>query len=134
MSSKTDGPVINEESSITDGSSFSHDTKGTEVRPENKPNDFHSWILREADQIVRGERQDDYGDMRVSFDQIAAYWTVYLDRKLVDPPLSFKLTGVDVANLMILLKMSRAQHRQQRDSYVDIAGYVACAEKIGELK
>lgn len=106
------------------------------MRPDNQPSDFNSSILNEADQTVRGARQDDYGDMRVSFDQIAAYWTVYLDRTLkeLDPSLSFELTGVDVANLMILLKVSRAQHRQQRDSYVDIAGYVACADKIGELK
>ena len=106
------------------------------MRPDNQPSDFNSSILNEADQTVRGARQDDYGDMRVSFDQIAAYWTVYLDRALkeLDPSLSFELTGVDVANLMILLKVSLAQLRQQRDSYVDIAGYVACAEKIGELK
>ena len=34
---------------------------------------------------------------------------------------------------MILLKVSRAQNNFDRDSYVDIAGYVACAEALGGL-
>ena len=49
-----------------------------------------------------------------------------------DDPL-FTITDMDVANLMILLKVSRAQNNFDRDSYVDIAGYVACAETLGGL-
>lgn len=102
-------------------------------------------ILEEAMDIVRGERQDNYGDIDTSFGQIADYWSGYVQRKFRkhiveiygfevgkgDPP--FAITEMDVANLMILLKVSRAQNNFDRDSYVDIAGYVACAEALGGL-
>ena len=102
-------------------------------------------ILEEAMDIVGGERQENYGDIHTSFGQIADYWSVYVQRKFQkhaldiygidigeDDPL-FTITEMDVANLMILLKVSRAQNNFDRDSYVDIAGYVACAETLGEL-
>ena len=98
-------------------------------------------VLSEAADIVKGDRQEEYGDVSTSFDQIAGYWSVYLTRLLQtgsvcdDQPannLRITLTGTDVANLMMLLKISRAQ-KSDRDSYVDIAGYVACVDLLEEL-
>ena len=102
-------------------------------------------ILTEAGNIVQGDRQDSYGDIHTSFGQIAEYWDTYVNRKLKmalaqisilnqeDIRFSIEITPMDVANMMILLKTSRAQNKFDRDSYVDIAGYVACAEKLGDL-
>lgn len=78
-------------------------------------------ILEEAQKIVDGDRAKEYGDMRESFTQIAAFWSAYLD---VD------IDTLDVAKMMMLLKISRARNSNGRDSYVDIAGYVACADKL----
>lgn len=99
-------------------------------------------VLSEAADIVKGDRQEDYGDISTSFNQIAGYWSVYLTRLLRtgsvwdDQPangLRITLTGTDVANLMMLLKISRAQNKSDRDSYVDIAGYVACVDMLEGL-
>ena len=101
-------------------------------------------ILEEAMDIVGGERQENYGDIHTSFGQIADYWSGYVQRKFRKHIMDFYgidvgegdlpfITEMDVANLMILLKVSRAQNNFDRDSYVDIAGYVACAETLGRL-
>ena len=77
-------------------------------------------LLQEADAIINGERQKDYGPPAESFGRIARLWSDYLDQEL---------TALDVANLMILLKISRAKTGGfHRDSYRDIAGYAGCAE------
>lgn len=103
--------------------------------------DYES-VLSEAAYIVKGDRQEEYGDVSTSFNQIAGYWSVYLTRLLQtrsfweDQPangLRITLTGTDVANLMMLLKISRAQNKRDRDSYVDIAGYVACVDLLEGL-
>lgn len=78
-------------------------------------------ILEEAEKIVNGQRQQDYGDMRLSFERIAGLWSYYLGT-YINPE--------DVAKMMILLKVSRARHNNHMDSYVDIVGYVLCIEKL----
>lgn len=97
-------------------------------------------ILMEAESIINGERRKDYGPVTESFQQLADFWTTYIERhvrKRIESsdlgevlPGFVKLTPQDVANLMILMKVSRAQNGFHRDSYVDIAGYAGCAEKI----
>lgn len=79
-------------------------------------------ILEEAESLINGERQEQYGNANESFARIANLWSVYLGANL---------TALDVTNLMILLKVSRAKGLYHRDSYVDIAGYSGLAEKIG---
>lgn len=78
-------------------------------------------ITEEAIALVEGQRNKDYGDMKESFSRIGALWSAYLG-KHVD--------YLDVAKMMILLKVSRAKHNNHRDSYVDIVGYVACIDKM----
>ncbi len=78
-------------------------------------------ITQEALNLVNGERRQDYGDLQESFRRIAGMWSAYLD-KHVD--------SLDVAKMMILLKVSRAKNNNHRDSYVDIVGYVECAEQL----
>lgn len=78
-------------------------------------------ILEEAQTIVNGDRQEDYGCMNDSFLRIAGLWSAYL---------GIHLDKYDVAKLMILLKVSRAKHANHRDSYVDIVGYVECVDKL----
>lgn len=78
-------------------------------------------ILDEAKSVVEGDRAQEYGDMSESFQRIAGLWSAYLN---------VPINKFDVAKMMILLKVSRAKESNHRDSYVDIAGYVACVDKL----
>ena len=79
-------------------------------------------ILQEAERLISGDRADDYGDAKRNFLDIAALWSSYLDEDI---------TVVDVANMMMLLKMSRSQTSPDKaDTWVDICGYAALAGEM----
>ncbi|QQV93045.1 hypothetical protein SEA_GANDALF20_56 [Mycobacterium phage Gandalf20] len=81
-------------------------------------------ILEEAQRLIHGPRNKNYGHPRENFDDIAALFSAYLERPITD---------LDVANLMILVKVARVKGTgYHRDSYTDIAGYAGCAERIYE--
>ena len=83
-------------------------------------------ILRSAAKMVTGERQDDYGTPENNFERIANLWNSYLDRRL-----NGRISGVDVAVMMALLKIARiASGHGKRDNWVDLAGYAACGGEI----
>lgn len=75
-------------------------------------------VLQEADAIIHGERQAQYGDPERNFDRIAKAWGAYL---------GIELSGVDVCMMMGLLKIMRARGDYHRDSLVDLAGYAGLA-------
>lgn len=78
-------------------------------------------MTEEAQKIVDGKRNDDYGNINDSFLRIAGLWSAYL---------GIHVDKFDVAKMMILLKVSRAKNANHRDSYVDIVGYVECVDKL----
>lgn len=83
-------------------------------------------ILRSAAKMVTGERQDDYGTPERNFERIANLWNSYLDKRL-----DGRISGVDVAVMMALLKIARiASGHGKRDNWVDLAGYAACGGEI----
>lgn len=79
-------------------------------------------ILQEADAIIDGQRQSDYGSATENFGRIARRWSEHL--------------GVDVTPelvclCMIEVKMCRLVHSpDHRDSWLDVAGYVGCKGKL----
>lgn len=77
--------------------------------------------LNLANKCVNGEREQDYGSPCDCFTTIAKLWSVYLGRDI---------TPVDVANMMILLKVARNQHKPKADNWIDLAGYSACGYEI----
>lgn len=80
-------------------------------------------ILRKAEECVLGQRGQDYGAPENNFETIARLWSAYLkDKHYILPQ--------DVAIMMCLLKIARIKAGGTEDSYVDLAGYAACA---GEL-
>lgn len=83
--------------------------------------DTQQSISEEAAAIVAGERQADYGDANESFARIANLWSAYTG-SAIEP--------WDVAQMMILLKVSRAKTSKKRDTLVDIIGYAECAGKL----
>lgn len=79
-------------------------------------------ILDAAEQCVCGGREQDHGKSEDNFKMIAAIWKSY---KGVD------FTPVDVAMMMVLLKIARAANNPKHiDNYIDIAGYAACAGEV----
>lgn len=84
-------------------------------------------VLREAHGIIRGPRRNHYGDPRQNFQAIADMWNAYLRGKGVDGD---PITGYDVAQLMVLLKVARGARGYHRDSAVDTAGYAALTEVL----
>lgn len=89
-------------------------------------------VLREAENLITGERNKTYGSPVENFDVTAALWNAQLGHKL-KPGESF--TGTDVALLMIQLKMARLRTSpSKRDHYVDVAGYAACGWECQEVE
>lgn len=82
-------------------------------------------ILQDAQKLIHGERNKDYGHPRENFANTAALWSAYT---------GFPFDEKDVANMMILVKLSRVRPSQpyHRDSYTDIAGYAGTAERVYE--
>lgn len=78
-------------------------------------------ITDEAKAIVAGDRASDYGDANESFSRIAKLWSAYTGATI---------SPWDAAQMMILLKVSRAKTSRKRDTLVDIVGYAECASKL----
>jgi hypothetical protein len=81
-------------------------------------------ILEEAQRLIHGDRNKNYGHPRENFADISALFSGYL---------GVEITNIDVANLMILVKIARVKGTgYHRDSFTDIAGYAGCVERIYE--
>lgn len=82
-------------------------------------------ILEAARVCVCGEREQDYGSPEDSFALIAKLWTVYM---------SHTISPKDVAVMMALLKVAQIKNSDKADSYIDLAGYAACAGEIAKAE
>jgi hypothetical protein len=81
-------------------------------------------ILAMAIEAV-ADRESRYGSPTECFGRIAALWNTYLKMR------NGELNGVDVAIMMVLLKIARlVGDPNHGDGWVDIAGYAGCG---GEL-
>lgn len=82
-------------------------------------------VLESAKAAITGKREQDHGDMENSFETIAGFWSVYLGEEI---------TGKDVAIMMTLLKIARIKTgHDERDSYIDSCGYMACAGELDSI-
>jgi hypothetical protein len=84
-------------------------------------------ILDTAKTLINGDRARDYGDAYLMHARIAALWTTYVRSKTGD------LKPVDVAMMLVLMKVARSIETPQDDSFVDIAGYAALAGEISNV-
>lgn len=88
-------------------------------------------VLKEALNCVNGEREKQYGNPEDNFKRIAELWSVYLTS--IFEGVVFELEPIDVAKMMVLFKIARANGPKDKlDNYVDIIGYAACAAEIFE--
>lgn len=87
-------------------------------------------ILKEAHEIIYGDREKTYGHPSKNLNSIAVMWNAYM--KALPKDLN-ELNAKDVAAMMILVKVARlANDPSHRDSIVDIAGYAALIERCDE--
>jgi len=85
-------------------------------------------VLKEANKIIYGDREQTYGKPSKNLDTIAKMWNAYIGA-VGERDLNAK----DVACLMVLLKTARlANQPDHRDSIVDICGYAALIERCDE--
>lgn len=84
----------------------------------------HDEILDTAQNIINGDRRDDYGSARQSFETIAALWAPVLGREV---------TAVEVSLCMVGLKVARAlAGPEKRDSWIDMCGYAALGGELAD--
>ena len=85
-------------------------------------------MLQQADDLINGQRQKDYGDKLRNFTQIAMGMQMVLAAKLLPGAV---ITANDVALLMIQVKIARlAKTPHHKDSQIDVAGYIGCMDKL----
>lgn len=97
---------------------------------ENPKMSCRETILEEAKMCICHDRQNQYGSPEDSFAAIANYWSIYLlnSKKIVGA-----ITSKDVALMMVLLKIARAEGQAHHaDNYVDMAGYAALAAELAQ--
>jgi hypothetical protein len=80
-------------------------------------------VLKEASQLINGQRASDYGDAHENFGCIAAMWSAYL---------GYPVSAADVCHMMALLKIARLRNGKHRDSSCDGAGYMALGAECDE--
>jgi len=81
-------------------------------------------VLQTAEGLICGDRQEAYGDAAQSHQRIADLWAAYLGAEV---------SAVDVAAMMVLLKVSRSKGSERDDNFIDICGYAALAgEMLGD--
>lgn len=88
-------------------------------------------ILDAAQNIVNGERDQQYGTPEDSFEVIAELWQSYIRASCVKVGSVVRILPEDVAAMMALLKNARISTGQSKaDNWVDLAGYAACGGEI----
>jgi hypothetical protein len=81
-------------------------------------------ILRQAANLVDGDRAKAYGDMHETHRLTAQFWSAYLN---------IHVSSEDVAQCMVLLKTARARvGKYKEDNYVDQAGYSGIAGELAK--
>ena len=86
-------------------------------------------ILKEAEEIIYGDREQTYGSPMKNLNAIASMWNAYLQSTERD-----HVTAHDVCMMMGLLKIARQANMFKRDNLVDVCGYMALAERIEDAE
>lgn len=90
-------------------------------------------LLRKAEEIIQGSRDQAYGSPEDNFNSIARYWNTYIFGS--ERERTSLLSAGDVAVMMMLLKVARMETGglKNADSWLDIAGYAACGFETQHL-
>lgn len=84
-------------------------------------------VLEEAQGLIYGDRQQQYGNARTNFGDIGLLWAPILGRPVSAEEVALCLLQLKVARAVNDTRLGRAI---KRDTVVDLAGYAGCIEKI----
>jgi hypothetical protein len=85
-------------------------------------------VLEATSKAVLSDRNKAYGNPEDNFRNIAEVWNWWFASKRGEDPRLIMFTPMDVAHMMVLMKMARLKTNPTHfDSIVDVAGYAACA-------
>lgn len=89
-------------------------------------------LLKQAIDIVCSDRNNQYGEPEDNFSVIGELWSAYLNARCTTPGVRVDIGAQEAADMLILFKVARSvtATTKKRDTYVDIAGYAACAGSI----
>jgi hypothetical protein len=82
-------------------------------------------VAIKAHNLVYGDRRKDYGHPIDDYRRVAKMWGAILD---------CEVTPMQAALCMIAIKISRQCNKHKNDNLVDIAGYAAVCELIGQAE
>jgi hypothetical protein len=91
-------------------------------------------ILEEANGLIHGDRNEQYGHPLDNHSTTAAFWSIYLEA--IRRRGKMELDAEDVCFLNILQKISReaTTGAGKRDTVVDVAGYAGNVEMVRDEK
>jgi len=81
---------------------------------------------------IQIERENDYGDAKISHTSIANFWNEYLSRRFGVDILGVEIDATDVAVMLSLMKVSRLAYKRKHDSFLDFASYADFALQFQE--
>ena len=82
-------------------------------------------ILDEAKSLVLGDRNSAYGPAWEDYGRTAKLWSIILNHEV---------TAAQSALCMVVVKLSRECFKHKRDNLVDMAGYAAVVQSIGDAR
>ena len=85
-------------------------------------------VLKEAERLMSGDRQEDYGSPYENHRRIAVLWSAYLGTDV---------SPMQVAICMALVKIARLQENfeySKDDTFVDLTAYASIAAELAEVK
>ena len=89
-------------------------------------------VLLEADKLINGSREKEYGPPKENLANIALLWDAYLRGKygisFTGEP--YSITAVDVCNMMAMLKIARGYKGYHADSTTDACGYIGLIQRV----
>ena len=86
-------------------------------------------FLEQVDDIINGERKDQYGKAEDNFEAIGEVWTVLLRNHLSPGEM---ITPRMVALLLAAMKVVRESNSPKMDNWYDLAGYATLGGRIVE--
>lgn len=86
-------------------------------------------ILQEAEKIVYGDREQNYGNPKENWQDTADIMSAFLHARGYLAR-DVQLSADEAAKLMIGVKLAREARKPSRDNRVDIAGYALVADRI----
>jgi hypothetical protein len=92
-----------------------------------EPSNPRTELLEEADRLVNGDRNNQYGDPIQDFRRTAKMMEAVIEGIIEREGGEVHVTPADVALLISCVKMSRIVWMPEKmDSWADLAGYAAC--------